>query len=209
MLKPNYQQLINGAYLELLQKGFVGDVFRTSNFWFELIPNTNKPIKYLEIGTYYGGNAISMLYTYCKHPESKIYCIDPWADYDGLVEKGHANNNIYNAFIGNITKFGQGPDVENSKFIIKRDTSSNVIPTFEDNFFDIIYIDGNHNPEYIVEDAVLSFRKLKVDGYLIFDDFGWEDANIGINSFITSYDKYIKVLGIQNCQLYLQKIKKH
>jgi hypothetical protein len=39
---------------------------------------------------------------------------------------------------------------------------SNEIPKFEDNFFDIIYIDGkNHEPEYVLEDAVLSFRKLK------------------------------------------------
>ena len=34
-------------------------------------------------------------------------------------------------------------------------------PKFKDEFFDIIYIDGNHEPEYVLEDAVLSFRKLK------------------------------------------------
>jgi hypothetical protein len=36
---------------------------------------------------------------------------------------------------------------------------------------DIIYIDGNHGPEYVLEDADLSFRKLK-NGIMIFDDYG-------------------------------------
>ena len=43
---------------------------------------------------------------------------------------------------------------------------------FDDNYFDIIYIDGNHEPEFVLEDAILSFRRLKKEGIMILDDYG-------------------------------------
>ena len=60
--------------------------------------------------------------------------------------------------------------------------------------FDIIYIDGNHEPEYVLEDAVLSFRKLKPGGIIIFDDYtficdGINSTKLGIDSFIMSYSE--------------------
>ena len=56
------------------------------------------------------------------------------------------------------------------KIIVKRGYSNKEINNFEDNFFDIIYIDCNHEPEYVLEDAVLSFRKLKKDGIMMIMD---------------------------------------
>jgi hypothetical protein len=49
-----------------------------------------------------------------------------------------------------------------------------MVNKFTDESLDIIYIDGNRNPEYILEDAMLYFHKLKTCGYMIFDDYGWE-----------------------------------
>lgn len=206
MIQQNYQQLMHEGSLNLQKLGFNGNIYRTSNFWYEHIPKDlfNKPINYLEIGAYYGANAVSMTYSYCKHPESKIYCIDPWSDYEGLAEKEHADTSIYSKFIYNISRTN-----ELHKFVIKQNTSSNILPELENNFFDIIYIDGNHEPEYVLEDAVLCFRKLKVNGYLIFDDYAWGDVNTGIDAFVSCYKKYIKVISIQNCQMFIQKIEKY
>jgi hypothetical protein len=61
-----------------------------------------------------------------------------------------------------------------------------------------------------MEDAVLSFRKLKVDGYMIFDDYPWGDFDFpvrGINGFVYGYHKRINVIGQYNGQLFIQKIK--
>jgi|UniRef100_A0A6C0BGS8 hypothetical protein len=44
---------------------------------------------------------------------------------------------------------------------IKRGYSNEQLLLLENDSFDIIYIDGNHEPEYVMEDVVLSFRKLK------------------------------------------------
>ena len=143
--------------------------YKLANNWFNVI-NINdykdKPINYLEIGTFYGANIISVGLTYCLHKDSKLYCIDPWEDYDEYDEYDEYKNKqpyIYNTFIENIKNSG----FEN-KIIINRGYSNKEINNFDDNFFDIIYIDGNHEPDYVLEDAVCSFRKLKINVIMIF-----------------------------------------
>lgn len=105
-------------------------------------------------------------------------------------------------------------NIENSgvkdKIIINRGFSNLKIPMFEDEFFDIIYIDGNHEPEYVLEDAVLSFRKLKKEGIMIFDDYGWGGPDLtkkGIDGFLSGYHKRIQVLGGKNTQVFVKKLR--
>ena len=45
-----------------------------------------KPINYLEIGTLYGANLFSVAKSYALHDDSKLYCIDPWEDYNDYPE---------------------------------------------------------------------------------------------------------------------------
>ena len=83
---------------------------------------------------------------------------------------------------------------------------------FKDAMFDIIYIDGNHEPEYALEDAVFIFRKLKTGGIMIFDDYDYGVVNgpgtyRGIDGFINGYNKRIDNLGIHNYQVFLKKIR--
>jgi len=94
------------------------------------------------------------------------------------------------------------------KINVRRGYSNVEIPKFQDDFFDIIYIDGNHEPEYVLEDAVLSFRKLKRGGMMIFDDYGWNGPMMtqrGIDGFLSGYHKRITVLGEINTQVFLRK----
>jgi len=158
---------------------FVGTQYRLANNWFNHINISNysdKPINYLEIGTVYGANILSVANTYGLHKDSKLYCIDcidPWEDYDDYPEYKNQQSSIYESFIHNIENSGV-----KDKIIINRGYSNLEIPKFQDDVFDIIYIDGNHEPEYVLEDAVLSFRKLKKNGIMIFDDYGWGEVLI-------------------------------
>ena len=55
-----------------------------------------------------------------------------------------------------------------------------------------------HQPEFVLEDAVLSFRKLKRGGYLVFDDYGWGSADLtqrGIDAFLAAYRDRIELVG--------------
>ena len=163
-----------------------------------------KSINYLEIGTFYGANIISVAESYGSHPDSRMYCIDPWEDYSEYPEYKGEQPTIYNAFITNIENSGH-----RDKIIVNRGYSNNEIPKFADNFFDIIYIDGNHEPEYVLEDAVLSFRKLKKGGIMIFDDYGWGGPDLtqaGIDAFARGFHKRTKILGIKESQVFVEKL---
>ena len=185
---------------------FEGVIYRLAYNWLDIIKvddYKDKSINYLEIGAFYGANVISVAETYCSHKDSKLYCIDPWVDYNEYSEYKGEQKKIFSTFLKNIANH----TLEN-KVIFNRGFSNNEIPRLHDDFFDIIYIDGNHEPEYVLEDAVLSFRKLKKDGILIFDDYGWGGPDLtqrGIDAFLNGYYKKINFIGEKASQVFIQK----
>jgi len=187
---------------------FNGTQYRLASNWFNHV-NLNeykdRPIKYLEIGVFYGANLLSVANSYGLHPDSKLYCIDPWEDYDEYPEYKNRQSTIYEAFMNNVENSGS-----KHKLVINRGYSNTEVAKLEDNFFDIIYIDGNHEPEYVMEDAVLSFRKLKVGGIMIFDDYGWCGPDLtqrGIDGFLSGYNKRIQNLGELASQVFVKKLR--
>lgn len=186
---------------------FSGVSYRLADNWYNFVPlpeYKTKPINYLEIGTFYGANLLSVANTYGLHNDSKLYCVDPWEDYNDYSEYKNQQSSIYNTFISNVENSGV-----KGKIVINRGFSNVEIPKFQDDFFDIIYIDGNHEPEYVMEDAVLCFRKLRKNGIMIFDDYGWGGPDLtqrGIDGFIRGYHKRIQVLGERNTQVFIRKL---
>ena len=191
-------------YSYSLNPNFKGVAYRLANNWFPYAPlEPSRPIRYAEIGAFYGANIISVAETYGKHPDSVLIAIDPWTDYADYPEYKGEQVTIYDAFNRNIEACGVANKVQ-----IRRGYSNEVLPTLEDNSFDIIYIDGNHEPEYVLEDAVLAFRKLKVGGRLIFDDYGWGGPNHtqrGIEGFLVGYHKRFNLLGQKDSQIFIEK----
>jgi len=199
----------NGLILEFLSKknsnypifkliktvDFVETHYKTATNWFEHInlnDYKNKQINYLEIGVFYGSNLLSVAMTYGFHIDSKLYGIDPWEDY---------TDKIYKTCLKNIENSGL-----KNKITTIKGFSNIEIPKFQDCFFDIIYIDGNHDPEYVLEDAVLSFRKLKKSGIMIFDSKGDEITKKGIDAFTHAFYKNILYLGTKESQIFIKKL---
>lgn len=185
---------------------FDGFKFRLATNWFNFInveEYKNKPINYLEIGVSCGANILSVAKSYGLNNDSKLYAVDPWEDYDEYPEYKNQQPTVYKIFSDNIIKYG-----ENDKIIVNRGYSNIEVPKYQDNFFDIIYIDGNHEPEYVLEDAVICFRKLKKGGMMIFDDYGWGGPDMtkkGIDAFLSGYHKRITYLGIRDYQVFVRK----
>ena len=160
--------------------------------WLPYIPMPNGPIKYLEIGVADGGNAILVSKSYAKDPSSRIYCVDPWMDYDEYPEYKGQQEKGYTTFLSNIQKLA-----DTSKFIVKRGMSDEIVPTFADNFFDIIFVDGNHETEYVYRDGIMALEKVKVGGYIVFDDYTtylWKHTMVGIDKFIAESNNKIDVI---------------
>jgi len=190
----------------MLNNNFQGQQYRLADNWFQhvnLDEFQNRPIRYLEIGAFFGANLLSVANTYGKHAESKLYCVDPW-EYDECVTYCGKDETIYSTFLENVENSGS-----KERIVINRGYSNIEVPTFEDEFFDMIYIDGNHEPEYVLEDAVLCFRKLKRGGIMIFDDYGWGGPDLtqrGIDAFLNGYYKKIQNLGMQSSQVFVRKL---
>ena len=88
---------------------FVGIQYRLADNWYRTINLNNyknKPINYLEIGAFYGANILSVAKTYGLHSDSKLYCIDPWEDYNEYPEYKNQQPSIYKSFIENIENSG-------------------------------------------------------------------------------------------------------
>ena len=181
--------------------------FTLPDNWMVLVdpaPFHNRPINYLEIGAHRGCNLICVALTYARDPESKLFAIDPWDDYNEYPEYKGYQSQIEASFHKNISLF------ENVKARVKamKGYSHELVPTFPNEYFDIIYVDGNHQPEYVLEDGVLSFRKLKTNGIMIFDDYNYCGLDVtkrGVDAFLTAYRDRIEYLGFYGGQIFLRK----
>jgi hypothetical protein len=186
----------------LLPQGFKGEVFRLSDNWFTVVPVNENPVKIMEIGAYHGANVCSLVKTYAKNKSSEIHCVDPWLDYTDYDEYKDLQKTNYSIFLNNITKMNSE---DLNKIYIHRELSENIIHRMDDESFDIIYIDGNHLKKFVLEDAVLSFKKLKKEGWLIFDDLQCPDVQVAVEVFIKLYDMYFMHISQNNGQLFLKK----
>jgi len=186
-----------------LPEGFKGNVFNMSYKWTSIIPPSNKPLKIMEIGAYHGANACSLVKTLATHPDSQVHCVDPWLDYDYYPEYKGAQGLNYSFFLNNISKLAP-EDV--SKIYIHRISSSDLDRYFDDKTFDIIYIDGNHTTFFVLQDAILSLKKLVSGGYLIFDDLQDKAVVEGLNMFLAGAKGLVELeVKINSCQAFVQK----
>ena len=125
-----------------------------------------------EIGVWNGGFSGCILEV--THP-SKLVLVDPWellADQDS--EEWTHNRHKDRAFMRKMydhvsSYYGHMPNVE-----IRKGFSADVLATYPDNYFDWVYIDGNHQYEFVRSDMEMSFQKVRAGGIIAGDDFFWK-----------------------------------
>ena len=117
----------------------------------------DKPSTFLEIGSFEGMSTIWMLENILTNKESRLFCIDAWAEWTG---------DAFVRFVENINKTGLKDKVR----IVKGD-SSEELRIFPKEYFDFIYVDGDHDERAVIKDAIGSFRVLKKGGIIAFDDY--------------------------------------
>ncbi|WP_165226904.1 class I SAM-dependent methyltransferase [Aquisphaera insulae] len=168
-----------------------------------LAPFQGKPgVQYLEVGLYEGRSAVWMLEHVLTHPTARLTGIDPFLG--PYKSKYHAN----------IESSGLSPKVTTIA-----DYSQVALRKLPLNAYDIIYVDGSHAKDDVLEDAVLCSRLLKEGGILIFDDYQWvgcmahgtcdsaEDfPKAAIDPFVQCFEKEFEVIHNSN-QLILRRRK--
>ena len=131
----------------------------------------------VEIGSYVGITAISLL-----GDDRKIFCIDPWSDEKYASAGGGEYNRgwliVFSTFCQNC-----GNNLFTNIFPI-RCKSEEIAPYFNLPI-DLIYVDGNHIYEAVVQDIKLWWPKIKIGGYMVFDDYG--SPAFGVTQAVDKY----------------------
>ena len=195
--KKNYKdQKIKFEY-DIKEKNFSNKWFLNNFdiFNFFLPKEKNSKFDYLEVGCFEG---LSSFFVLSEYKAVNAILLDIW-DMPNPNSKtlSHNFNSIEKAFDNNLSGFNFTK--------IKDDSVVAMRKLFKQNkSFDFIYIDGSHNGEDILSDAIEAFKILKKEGLIFFDDFLQHDKNRalqsyeGIEKFLTLYSSYIKIEYFQN-----------
>jgi len=207
------------------------DNFKFTNTWFndaaknqwEKLISQIKPKKILEIGSYEGASTCYLIEKLAQENPIEIHCIDAWN-----IEMGEESD--YKHYGSNIDMSAvESRFRQNTKLAIEKSPKkvnltidkgfsdvqlSKLLSNGKKNYFDFIYIDGSHLGPDVLCDAVLSFRLLKVNGVMAFDDYLWPSANknltripkMAIDSFVNLYSEKIAIFNAPLYQIYLKKI---
>jgi SAM-dependent methyltransferase len=168
---PSFLKKLRGyVYLHF----FYGDLVGYENLIKVCERIVKLPGDFVEIGSFVGGGT-RKLADYAMRFGKKVYAIDifnPLADFT-TCEKGISMANIYTRILSNIglTMFeaywfnvSRYPNV----ITIPKDSKKVKFPV--DQQFVFGFIDGNHSPEYVVNDFYLVWKHLVPGGIVAFHD---------------------------------------
>ena len=197
-IKNNFENHIESK--NFTQKWFLNNI---EIFCYYLPEDLTKSFSYLEIGSYEGLSTLNILLNY---PNSKVTTIDLWDQSNINSESLDVNfNEIEKRFDENLRDYKFNKIKKDSVIALRELLNKNV-------YFDLIYIDGSHNGEDILSDAIESYKLLNVGGIIIFDDVVNANKNISIQSykgfekFYEIYTKNLKILYLRNIAV-VKKIK--
>jgi hypothetical protein len=93
--------------------------------------------------------------------------------------------------------------------VVHRAYSSDALQQFPDQYFDWVYVDGNHLYEYVAKDLELCFIKVRVDGYIAGDDYtdgGWWEG--GVKKAVDEFAERptVRLLETRNQQFIFRKL---
>lgn len=189
-------------YLELLPEDLHG--WNGNSRIFEDLIENLKPSIIVEVGTWKGQSAVTMGKIVNKlNLSTKIYCIDTWLGALEFITTGKDNPElnlllkngypqVYYQFLSNVVH----NNLKNT--IIPIPTTSSIgwkYLKYHNIEPELIYIDGSHEEEDVIDDIENYFKILK-DGGIIFGDdyYTWEGVRNAVNTFTTKYNLSFDVL---------------
>lgn len=122
----------------------------------------------IEIGVHDGDHAIDIMENL---PVKKLYLIDPWIsykDYDESVGNPRKTTNALNERMEVTRKLMKK---YGNKVVLIRKFSEDAANQFKDESVDFVYIDGNHQYEFVKKDLEKYYPKVKKGGVIGGDDY--------------------------------------
>ena len=173
-----------------------------------------KNLHFLEIGLAAGYSTNWFIENYLQDENSFITGIDPFLKLSTSIEDKNwkcqdhwCNENLENIFKKNTEK-------NKNKIRFHKGFSKDILLKLEKNYYDLVYIDGDHSENAVYTDGCLSFNLIKHNGLIIFDDAQKDytcpehpngNTKRGIERFLKEYNDYIKIL-FNGYQCIVQKL---
>ncbi|MBU3591454.1 class I SAM-dependent methyltransferase [Polynucleobacter sp. 78F-HAINBA] len=66
---------------------------------------------------------------------------------------------------------------------------------FQDESFDLVYIDGDHTYEGVVKDLAAWYPKVKKGGIICGDDIGWPGVKKAVDEFFIRLNKEYQIIS--------------
>lgn len=128
---------------------------------------------------------------------ARLHLIDPWrfVDEDRYAQAWYGRSNVASQgamdtiHVAVLRRFAT--QVHSGVVVIHRCESAAVAQRFEDDYFDWVYIDGNHLYEYVQRDLEMFAPKVKRGGLIAGDDYateGWwgDGVRRAVDEFLQS-----------------------
>jgi len=146
------------------------------NFLFDMIP---KRAVCLEIGVWEGTFTKQIVR---KSNPSELHIVDPWVFTEGMKKYFDGQEALEEVFERVYKRFGKRDNI-----FIHRCMSEQLASNFHDEYFDWIYIDGDHSFEGLYSDLINYYPKVKKGGLVIGDDYGGKSPGVekAVNKFCT------------------------
>jgi len=169
---------------------------------FESQQLAGKPIRVLEIGSWEGRSAAFLLH---HLPQAAVTAVDTWQG--GRQNAGDPRlARIEELFNANVARYG-------ARVRKVKSTSAEFFRNGEHSPFDLIYVDGSHDADDVIVDAVGGFERLAPGGIMIFDDYLWERGAdlhltpaVAINRFLRTNRGRYRILSVTG-QIILKKMR--
>jgi len=193
---------------------FTADWFSNGVVNFEfVIGHMEAPLKsILEIGSHEGRSTCWMLQNMLA-ADGTITCIDPFGNtpLNAYTRDALPEQTIIQQIHQHNTNLAKLPTqtVEVMPMMSYHGLAQLIVDRRE---FDLVYVDGSHCSDAVLADAVMAFGLLKSDGYMIFDDYLWNESpdildhpKMSIDAFVNMFQKHIRI-GLINYQYVIQKV---
>ena len=186
LLDPKYQlahtwyEQLTGAFHKVLQEPTAQGL--------HFKPEEKRII--VEIGIYEGASSCWWSDNLLEHPESRLYCIDPFL---GNIEYQQARENFPTLDqIEYTAKSNIAKSKHPGKVTVLKGASWDLYPDFartlqeQNQQIDILYIDGEHTPTAVCRDIALYAPLVRRGGAIIIDDYGHEDVRRGADGALNA-----------------------
>lgn len=187
--------------------GDIGDNLSQYGAIAQLARGGRRSIRFLEIGTLFGGSCLLMLHA-CRNldVEPRGVCIDPMRGYYDQAEDKSRVPVTADTLFGNLRRFGFPADcVEVRQY---ESQAHEAWHGLREESFDILLIDGDHSFQGVTDDWRIYSRFVAPGGYVLFDDYGdkgWGDLTRAVSLICESLTADWHAAGVLGTTMVLRR----